>query len=169
MGTIQELKRHKNKPDERFSCTLLAYGADHTVLWYRAPTPGAVRNILLPAGTSTIAHYWNDRAYVLWRMFYPCGAQAGTLLHICCEVCMTPEQISYLDLIVDIWIAPSGAVQVLDEDELEYCVATGIVSGCEQTWIMDQKQMLLATHAHIIAEAEQQEAYIDVLKGVLVQ
>ena len=82
---------------------------------------------------------------------------------------MTPEQVSYLDLIVDIWIAPSGAVQVLDEDELESCVATGVVSARERTWIMDQKQMLLANHARIIAEAEQQEAYIDILKGVLVQ
>jgi len=165
MRTIEEEKRHLNKPPERFTCLLLRAEPDHAVLWYCAPRPGAVRDILLPAGTCTIAHYWRTRTYVLWSMLYPGGARAGTLLHLCSDVSLTPERISYLDLIVDIWINPDGAVRILDQDELEACVAAGLVSREEQRRIAAHTDALIAARDRLLAEAERDTAHFSTFHG----
>lgn len=169
MKPVKEVKRHKNKPDESFMCNALLSGSEHTVLWYRASRPGAVRDILLPAGTCTVAHYWHQCGYVLWRMFYPCGSLAGTLFHICSQVSLTPDEVCYLDLILDIWISPGRIVRVLDEDELEACRAQGLISDHEKTWIEAQKRTILSTHTQIIEKALQFEGRIDIMRGALIQ
>jgi len=166
---IEELKLHKNKPAQRFQCRLLLQEPGHSVLWYSAPKAGAIRDIVLPAGTCTIAHYWNDRGYVLWRMFYPGGALAGTLFHICKDVALSSSRVSYLDLMVDIWVAPDSSVRVLDEDELAAGAAAGLVSADELLWITRQKELILKKYQAIIAEAITIETRIDLQKGVLRQ
>lgn len=165
MHTIEEVKRHLNKPTERFTCALLLSEPDHAMLWYCAPRPGAIRNILLPAGTCTIAHYWRGRGYVLWSMLYPCGSCAGTLVHLCSEVSLAPGRISYLDLIVDVWFDPGGAVRILDEDELEACAAAGLLSREEQRWITARATALIAGRDRLFAEARQYAAHIHTMKG----
>ncbi|MCX8043803.1 MAG: DUF402 domain-containing protein [Desulfobacterota bacterium] len=167
MQVILERKRHKNKPDEHFPCTLLLAEHGYVVLWYRAPRPGMIRDILLPAGTCTVAHYWENRGYVLWRMFYPCATAAGTLFHICSDVRLLPHEVSYLDLILDIWVSPAGAVRILDEDELTRCRAFELVSESEHAWINEQQLIILETYQQLIAEARQHDAYLDILKGAL--
>jgi len=84
--------------------------------------------ICRPAGSTTIAHYWTDRGYVVWRMYDSEGLLLGTLFHIVKNVTITDRQVQYLDLIVDIWITPDGNLRVLDEDELEECKKAAIIS-----------------------------------------
>lgn len=169
MKPIKEVKRHKNKPDESFLCSALLSSAEYTVLWYRAPRPGTVEDILLPAGTYTVAHYWQQRGYVLWRMFYPCGSLAGSLFHICSQVTLMPSEVRYLDLILDIWVSPSKIVRVLDEDELAVCREQGLISDPEQRWIETQKCTILFNHTRIIQETLQIEGHIDIIQGALMQ
>ncbi len=166
---IEELKLHKDKPPQRFKCRLLLREPEHSVLWYSAQQAGAIRDILLPAGTCTVAHYWSDRGYVLWRMFYPGGSLAGTLFHICKDVSLGSPRVSYLDLMLDIWVAPEGKVRVLDEDELSAGAAAGLVSADELAWIKQQKKLILNGYTAIIAEAATIETQIDLQKGVLRQ
>ncbi|MCP4715225.1 MAG: DUF402 domain-containing protein, partial [Deltaproteobacteria bacterium] len=108
MQTIKEIKNHKNKATQRFSCELLLREACHVVLQYRAEEAGRVGDIAIAPGSTTIAHYWQDKHYVLWRMFDNRGCLIGTLFHICTDVVITDTSVSYLDLLLDIWITPQG-------------------------------------------------------------
>ena len=64
-----EIKRHKNKPEQQFHCELLHRETGYAVLRYVARKPGLIADIIIPPGSTTIAHYWQKRPYVVWRMF----------------------------------------------------------------------------------------------------
>jgi len=150
MSFIEEIKVHKNKETQRFRCSLLHREAGYLVLSYRAEQPGRIKDIVLPAGSTTIAHYWTGRGYVLWRMYGPDSALIGTLFHICRDVTITETSVQYLDLIVDIWIPAQGEPLVLDEDELEECWEQGLVSNEERLWIEEQKNIILNNTVEIL-------------------
>jgi len=80
----------------------------------------------------------------------PEGLPIGTLIHIVKNVIITDRHVQYLDLIVDIWIAPDGSFRVLDEDELEECKKAGLISIEEERWIEKQKALIFHAHAGII-------------------
>jgi len=150
MQIIEEIKVHKNKETQRFRCSLLHREAGYLVLFYRAEQPGRIKDIVIPKGSTTIAHYWTGRGYVLWRM---CGADSsliGTLFHICRDVFITKTSVQYLDLIVDIWIPDRGEPLVLDEDELEECRQQGLVSDEERQWIEERKNIILNNNVEIL-------------------
>ena len=73
--------------------------------------------VLVPPGTVTAGHYWVDRPYNVYHWM-----TAGRTLAFYCNVAtattIEPEVVAYTDLTVDVLVMPSGAVSVLDEDEL---------------------------------------------------
>ena len=147
---IEEIKIHKNKETQRFLCNVLHREAGYLVLSYRAKQPGRIKDTVIPAGSTTIAHYWTGRGYVLWRMYGPDSSLIGTLFHICRDVFITETAVQYLDLIIDIWIPADGETRVLDEDELEECRQQGLVSNEEITWIEEQKNIILNNTVEIL-------------------
>lgn len=151
MQKIEEIKRHKNKPEQRFRCDLALREPGHIVLVYHAASAGRIADITIAPGSTTIAHYWQSGGYVLWRMFAADRTLAGTLFHICADTDIQDASVSYDDLILDIWITPQGAVRVLDQDELEDAIKAELVTGSEQRWIEKQKQLILADFTNIIA------------------
>ena len=150
MPLIEEIKEHKNKETQRFLCAVLHREANYLVVSFHSEKEGKIKDIVIPAGSTTIAHYWTDRGYVLWRMNGPEGLPIGTLFHIVKNVTITDQHVQYLDLILDIWIAPDGSFRVLDEDELEECKKAGLISIEEERLIEKQKALILHAHAGII-------------------
>ena len=150
MPIIEEIKEHKNKETQRFLCAVLHREANYLVVSFHSEKEGNIRDIVIPFGSATIAHYWTDRGYVVWRMSGPEGLPIGTLFHIVKDVNIASTHVQYLDLVVDIWIASDGKLRVLDEDELEECKKAGTVSFDEDRWIEKQKTLILHTHADII-------------------
>lgn len=150
MRKIEEIKRHKNKPEQRYLCDLLLRDQDHIVLAYHASTAGRIADIDIAPGSTTIAHYWHSGGYVLWRMFAADLTLVGTLFHICKNTAIGEHSVSYDDLILDIWITPDGIARVLDEDELADAIKAGLVTNDEQHWIEKQKQIILADYSDII-------------------
>jgi hypothetical protein len=150
MQKIEEIKRHKNKPDQRFLCDLALREKDHIVLVYHAETAGRIADIDIAPGSTTIAHYWQSGGYVLWRMFSADRTLIGTLFHICHNTDIKEQNVSYDDLIVDIWVTPQGVDRVLDEDELADAINAGLVTTDERNWIEKQKQIILADYPAII-------------------
>ena len=150
MPIIEEIKEHKNKETQRFLCNVLHREANYLVVSFHSEKEGNIKDIVIPSGSTTIAHYWTDRGYVVWRMYGPEGLLIGTLFHIVKDVIIASTHVQYLDLIVDIWIAPAGKLRVLDEDELEECKKAGLVSIEEEQWIEKQKTLILHTHESII-------------------
>ena len=70
---------------------------------------------------------------------------------------ITDRRVIYLDLVVDIWIAPDGTTRVLDEDELGVCRRNGLISPYETDWIEAQKKIILKDYNQIISQATAME------------
>lgn len=151
MNDYLEIKLHKNKPAQQFRCTLLKREPGHAVLRYIADEPGRIADMHIEPGSATIAHYWTNRPYVAWRMFDRTGCLIGTLFHVCGAVRIFEDHLSYEDLLLDIWIAPDGAVRILDEDEVRDCAAHGLLSDSECHRIDSTRQHITELHADIIA------------------
>ncbi len=150
MSVIEEIKEHKNKATQRFLCTALHREANYLVVSFCSEKEGLIKDIIIPAGSTTIAHYWTDRGYVVWRLYGPNRQLIGTLFHIAKNVMINDQSVQYLDLMVDIWISPDGTLRVLDEDELEECKQAGLISTEEEGWITQQTLLIMNNHAEII-------------------
>ena len=146
-----EIKRHKNKPEQRFHCELLYRESGYAVLRYVAGGAGLIADMSIAPGSTTVAHYWQDRPYVAWRMFDLNKRLLGTLFHICTNVCIREDLLSYDDLLLDIWIAPDGKIRVLDEDELQACIAAGRISESELNTIQQAHIDIISRRDEIIS------------------
>lgn len=145
MSNFLEIKRHKNKPEQRFACELLHREPGYAVLRYSSEKPGLISDIEIPAGSITIAHYWQDRFYVAWRMFDSAHTLIGTLFHICSNVSIDEDRLAYDDLLLDIWIGCAGNFRTLDEDEVREALSTGMLSDIELT-IIDNAHWHINNH-----------------------
>lgn len=148
-----ETKRHLNKPDQAFICDLLHYEKNHVVLKYFSEAPGQIADIKIPPGSTTIAWYWANREYVLWQLFDQDKTLIGTLFHICTDIKITKTGVSYLDLILDIWISPDNTARVLDQDELEDIKSKGLLSKHHLSQIEDTKRLIMISYPPIIDAA----------------
>jgi hypothetical protein len=150
MQKFEEIKRHKNKPEQRFLCDLALREPEHIVLVYHASSEGRIADIKIAPGSTTIAHYWQAGGYVLWRMFAADHTLIGTLFHICANTDIQETSVSYDDLIVDVWITSQGLARVLDEDELADAIKARLITNDEQSWIEQQKKIILSGYSAII-------------------
>jgi len=163
MPFIEELKKHKNKPLQRFACEVIERTTDSLILRYWSAVEGRMSDIAIPAGSTTVGFYWQKRGFVLWRMYAAEGTLLGSLFHICRDTTISETQVSYLDLILDIWISPDGTVRILDEDELAACRASGLLSSEEAQWIDQVKGFILKEYAQLLAEAADAEGKLPLL------
>jgi predicted RNA-binding protein associated with RNAse of E/G family len=69
------------------------------------------------------------------------------------DVRLGEREVSYLDLLVDIWVAPDGTVLVEDEDEVEDHVRRGLLSTAQRQRIERTAALLKRQHRRIIREA----------------
>ena len=74
-------------------------------------------DLVLRKGTVTIGHFWTDRPYNLYH-WLDGGRTVALYVSIATDTTIEPAAIAYRDLVVDVLIRPSGAIEVLDEDEL---------------------------------------------------
>jgi len=74
-------------------------------------------DLVLRKGTVTIGHFWTDRPYNVYH-WLDGGRTVAFYVNIATDTTIEPALIAYLDLVVDVLIRPSGALEVLDEDDL---------------------------------------------------
>lgn len=122
---FSELKRHIDKLDEEYTCDLHARGADWVVLIYVSTKPWTVAGAYLPVGSKTLAFYKDGASQVLWQMSDPAGHLIGYLFHVCRELHIGKNTVSYLDLLLDVWVNAMGKMTVLDRDDVEACKLSG--------------------------------------------
>jgi hypothetical protein len=132
-----EVKRHLNKPDERYQCELIRKEPDAVVLRYISDRSfqSSELGISFPPGCITIAFYWQSRPYVFWGIYSPQKQLLGYLAHICKEMRIDENSVSYLDMLLDIWFFPDGRRVILDEDEVAECVEAGVLSQEDTAYI----------------------------------
>lgn len=149
---FREVKHHYNKPTETFGCELLDWSERRIVLKYVSEHAWVHRGLdmTFPPATTTIGTYWRGRGYVVWQMYGPDGALLGYYVHIVEPVTIAADAVEYRDALVDIWFWPNGRHRVVDEDELEACVATGQMSRERARYVHEQKAHVLMTWERIV-------------------
>ena len=74
-------------------------------------------DLVLRTGTVTIGHFWSDRPYNVYHWLEG-GRTIAFYVSIATDTTIGREAIAYTDLVVDVLLRPSGAIDVLDEEEL---------------------------------------------------
>jgi predicted RNA-binding protein associated with RNAse of E/G family len=150
---FKEIRLHKNKPPQEFLCSLLLRTDDYLVLAFKSPTSTRINNRLIEKGSTTIAHYWSNRNYILWKFRDTNHSLIGHLFHICAEVVFGKSSVTYMDLELDIWIDPDGAATILDQEEVNACCANGFINRYEHSLIVKEKNNILLNFKDIIQNA----------------
>jgi len=73
--------------------------------------------ILIPRGTVTVSHYWVDRPFNVYHWVHE-GRTLALYVNIADRTEIAADIVSYRDLVVDVLMRPSGAIEILDEEEL---------------------------------------------------
>ena len=149
-NNFKEIRLHKEKPHQEFSCRLLHREKDSVVLYYHIHSPVKIKDIEIEKGSSTIAHYWKDRNYVLWKFKDPGQRLLGYLFHVGNKTEIGKTFVSYEDLELDIWFHPDGAAVILDQDEVNDCCTRGLIDSRERTLIEEQKRHILTNCKTIV-------------------
>jgi len=74
-------------------------------------------DLVLRKGTVTVGHFWADRPYNVYH-WLDGGKTVALYVSVATDTTIEPSAIAYRDLVVDVLILPSGAIEILDEDEL---------------------------------------------------
>lgn len=114
-------QEHKHRLDGRiqtFPCDALEIAAQRAVLRYVTRQGATVAGVAIPTGAVTYAVYWTDRPYNIYLWTAPDGRTLGYYFNIATDTRIGPEALHWLDLEVDVLVAPGGSVRVLDEDKL---------------------------------------------------
>ncbi len=124
-------------------CELMHQEKMHVVLRYHSTEPYAFGTVIIDRGTVTIAHYWEDRNYILWIFKKPDASLIGYLFHIARDVEIGADYVRYMDLELDIWFSPDGTPTVLDENEVMDYYHKGIFDERTLSLIEGQKMEIL--------------------------
>jgi predicted RNA-binding protein associated with RNAse of E/G family len=149
-----EFKRHLDKPDETYMCDLVARGTDWVVLSYVSNRAWEVAGALLPAGSQTLAFYHTGVAHVLWQMHAPSGNLKGHLFHICRDVQVEERRVSYLDLLLDVWIGSDGVVEILDREDVDMCYREGKLCEADLEAIAAEEKRIVAHWPVLVREMD---------------
>ena len=121
---VLEVKRTLGGGVRTYPCQAVEMTGDRAVLLYTLPQPGRVADLVLPAGTLTIAYYWADRPYNIYHWISPEGETLAYYFNLSGPVFFTHDTVEWEDLEVDIMVTPDGRARVLDEDRLPEGAAT---------------------------------------------
>ena len=116
-----EVKRRLDRTEQRFRCEALHVTEDLAVVSFKLPA----RVGDIPKGTTTLGWFWRRRSYNLYRFLDKDGEVLLHRFDVLDEVEIDDDAVSYLDLIVDVVVSPTGEVTIEDEDELRSAARKG--------------------------------------------
>jgi len=103
------------------------------VVIYRMPRDIMLEDLLLPRGSRSLGYFWEDRAYNVYHWVNDNLQTLALYLNICDNTRISPAQIAWRDLTVDILITPDLRCRVLDEDELPDDIDNKLLSRINAT------------------------------------
>jgi predicted RNA-binding protein associated with RNAse of E/G family len=119
--TSAVITEHKTRLDgsvAEFVCeALLVEPGKRAVVRYVSGREAHVGDLVLAPGTVTIGHFWADRSYNVYHWTLD-GRTVAYYANLVDDTTITADRIEYTDLTVDVLVKTSGAVMVLDEDDL---------------------------------------------------
>ncbi len=150
---VTEIKRHLDGRVERFDCRLVVRRPHVAVLRFDHSGERRAGGLTLPAGSRTYGFFWRRRPYVLYRIVGPDGALIAHRFDVVEDVRLHEREVSYTDLVLDIWVGQRGGTLVEDEDELAGYARRGLLSTAQRARIGRTRVLLLHRHAAIAREA----------------
>lgn len=79
----------------------------------------AVSDVLLKKGDRFVETFYSDRWYNIFEIYdRDDGKLKGWYCNIGKPAVIEQDMVSYVDLALDLWVAPDGTQTILDEDEL---------------------------------------------------
>src|SRR5438876_10732147 len=119
-ATITERKTRLDGSVVEYACeALVVEPGRRAVVRYVADQdrPLAGTDLVLHKGTVTVGHFWTDRPYNVYHWLER-GRTVALYLSLAADTTIEPQTIAYRDLVVDVLIRTSGAIEIPDEDEL---------------------------------------------------
>ena len=150
---VVEVKRHLDGRVERFDCRLVLRRPQLAVLRFDHHARLRTGGFVLPAGGRTFGFFWRRRPYVYYRIE---GTDGQLILHrfdVVEEVRLADAEVSYMDLLLDVLVDPSGVARVEDDDDVGEYARRGLLSASQQARIERARALLLRRHAAIEREA----------------
>ncbi|MGH2500197.1 MAG: DUF402 domain-containing protein [Candidatus Limnocylindria bacterium] len=110
----------------------------------------AAADLRVPVGAVTISHYWVDRPYNVYHWLVD-GRTLAYYCNVAAETEIGAAAVSYLDLTVDVLLRTSGAIDILDEDELP-----ADLEARHRRTIADALEVLVTNGRRLAAEIERE-------------
>lgn len=151
--TITERKTRLDGSTTEFACEpIVLEPGRRAVLRYVSDREWAIAgtDLRVPAGTVTVAHYWIDRPYNVYHWLVG-GRTLAYYCNVVTDTRIEPDLVAYTDLVVDVLLRPSGAADVLDEDELPEDL-----DPAHRLAIAKALEVLIANPRFLIREIEQE-------------
>lgn len=119
MGSvITEIKTTLGGECKRFECERIHYAEAETIVLYRMPADHQLEDLLLPENTVSLGYFWETRAYNAYHWVDDNRQTLALYFNICDNTRISPTQVAWRDLTVDVLITPDLRCRVLDENEL---------------------------------------------------
>ncbi|OGO51121.1 MAG: hypothetical protein A2148_07150 [Chloroflexi bacterium RBG_16_68_14] len=150
---ITEIKRHLDGRVERFGCRLVARWPHLVVLCFGHAQKRRAGEVLLPRGSRSYGFFWRRRPYLLYRMVEPDGRVIAHRFDVVERVRLGGGEVSYRDLLLDVWVDAGGRVWVEDEEEVAEHARRGLLSAAQRARIERTRALLLRRHGAIAREA----------------
>ncbi|MGH2587021.1 MAG: DUF402 domain-containing protein [Dehalococcoidia bacterium] len=154
-GSVVESKETLDGRVESFACAALLLSPRLAVVRFDHPGERRTGGFFFPAGSYTVGYFWRSRSYNCYRIAGPDTRVIAYRFDVVDRVRIRAGHVHYRDLLLDIWVSPSGDVTVEDEDELQEAVARGLLTPAEQNLIHRTRRLLLRDHARVLHEVEQ--------------
>jgi predicted RNA-binding protein associated with RNAse of E/G family len=146
---ILEVKRHLDGREDMWECERLLVTPNDAVMRFEIDVDVPVA----PAGTLTFGFFWRWRNYNLYRFVSPDGTVLGHRFDVVSEVRIAPDRVRYLDLLLDVLVAPDDTVTVEDQEDVDRAVADGLLTAKQLQTIERTRDLLVRSHAQIVHEA----------------
>ena len=150
---ITEVKRHLDGRAERFDCRLLLRRPQLAVVRFDHEKQRRAGGYRIPAGSRTSGFFWRRRPYVLYRIAGPDGRLIAHRFDVVEDVRLGEREVSYKDLLLDLWVDPDGQAWLEDEDEVEEHARRGLLAPTQRRRIHMTRDLLLRRHRVIVREA----------------
>ena len=152
---IEEIKRHLDGRVERHSLRLVLRRPHLVVALYEFAQGLQADGFTFARGSFTYGFFWKRRPYVMYRMLDRQGQLVANRFDVFEDVRLGERDVSYRDLLLDLWIDAAGVVQIADEDEVDQARRDGKLSVAQLQRIEHTRELLLRRHRATTRGAEQ--------------
>jgi hypothetical protein len=153
-GRILETKRMLDGRVQTFECAALHLTRSLAIVRFDHPAERRAGLFHFPAGSRTLGYFWTRRSYNCYRIAGPGGVVIAYRFDVVDRVRIRPGHVEYCDLLLDLWLSPSGEITIEDEDEVRAATAAGLLGEKELAAIDRTRALLLREHRRIVAECE---------------